>query len=298
MSNNYLFETFDFTYEVQELNENGMPKKFFMKGIFQKADTPNGNRRTYPRAVLENSLRSTKDLITEGRMLGELDHPDDAKIHLEKVSHKVTKLEMLPNGHMYGEAEVLQTPSGRILESLIRSGVKLGISSRGFGTVKENNGLNEVQNDYKLVTFDIVSDPSTPGAFPNPVYENKQDVVESSKKEKVISLGRLVDNILSEDIAVTEPEKRYYVGRDSVNESLFYLVEGEKDSYGYLNFHMSHDYHILVKKPEGHERVAITEENLGHIKRIYGQTVHSKISSKIEELGYSPKTLNYKKEEI
>jgi hypothetical protein len=296
----YLFETSDFTYEIQELNEDGMPKKFYMKGIFQKADTPNGNKRVYPRVVLENALRTTKDLISEDRMLGELDHPADAKIHLEHVSHKVTKLEMMPNGHMYGEAEVLQTPAGRILESLIKSGIKLGISSRGFGTVKEVNGLNEVQNDYKLVTFDIVSDPSTPGAFPNPVYENKEEIVTTKENslEKVISLDRFIENALSEDIQVTEPEKRYYVGRDTVNESLFYLVEGEKDSFGYLNFHMSHDYHVLVKKPEGQERVALSEENLTHIKRIYGKKVYDRLATKIAELGFNPETLNYKKEEL
>lgn len=299
MANENILQEFnEFSYEVQELNEDGMPKKFRLKGIFQKADTPNGNKRVYPRGILEGAIRSTAQMVAEGRMLGELDHPDDAKIHLDKVSHKITKLNMDPtNGFVFGEAEVLSTPAGKILESLIKSGVKLGISSRGFGSVKDVNGLNEVQEDFKLVTFDIVSDPSTPGAFPNAVYEHKEQKLEKVEEEYVTNLDFLVEEIMEEDVETPEMEKRYYVGGDEAENNKFYIVEGEKDSYGTLNFHMSHDYHILLKKNGEHERISINEENVEFIKRIYGNKIYNRLSSKFEELGYDSKTLNLKKEE-
>jgi len=288
----------EFSYEIQELNEDGMPKKFRLKGIFQKADTPNGNKRVYPKGILESAIRSTAQSVAEGRMLGELDHPDDAKIHLDKVSHKITKLSMDPtNGFMFGEAEVLSTPAGKILESLIKSGVKLGISSRGFGSVKPVNGLNEVQEDFKLVTFDIVSDPSTPGAFPSAVYEHKEPTLEKIDEEYVTNLDFLVEEIMEEDVETPEMEKRYYVGGDEAEDNKFYIVEGEKDSYGTLNFHMSHDYHILLKKNNEHERISINEENIEFIKRIYGNKIYNRLGSKFDELGYDSKTLNLKKEE-
>jgi hypothetical protein len=264
------------------------------------ATSPNGNRRVYPRGILESAIQSTAQVVSEGRMLGELDHPDDAKIHLDKVSHKITKLDLDPtNGWVMGEAEVLQTPAGKILESLIKSGVKLGISSRGFGSVKDRNGLNEVQEDFKLVTFDIVSDPSTPGAFPNAVYEHKEEQPEEKRvdEEYVTNLDFLVEEIMEEDVETPEMEKRYYVGGDEAENNKFYVVEGERDSYGTLNFHMSHDYHILLKKDGEHERISINEENMEFINRIYGKKIRSKLSEKFNELGYNPKTLNLKKEE-
>jgi hypothetical protein len=299
-NDNILQEYNEFAYEVQELNEDGMPKKFRLKGIFQKCDTPNGNGRVYPKRILEGALQSTAQAISEGRMLGELDHPDDAKIHLDKVSHKITSLKIDPtNGYMMGEAEVLQTPAGKILEGLIKSGVKLGISSRGFGSVKDVNGLNEVQEDFKLVTFDMVSDPSTPGAFPNAVYEHKEQEVASVQLDEdfVTNLGFLVEEILEEDVDTPEVEKRYYVGGDEAEDNKFYVVEGERDSYGTLNFHMSHDYHILLKKNGEHERISINEENMEFVKRIYGEGISKKLGSKFTELGYNSKTLNLKKEE-
>ena len=159
LDENLLQEINNFDYVIEELNEDGMPKKFKLKGIYQAADTPNGNKRTYPRPVLEGAVNSVQSMVTERRMLGELDHPADAKVHLDKVSHVVTELRMEANGQVYGEAEVLPTASGKILEALLKSKVKLGISSRGFGSTKSTStGLSEVQDDYKLVTFDMVSD--------------------------------------------------------------------------------------------------------------------------------------------
>ena len=285
-------------YEIDELNEDGMPKKFRLKGRFQHADLPNGNGRVYPRSVLESSIQKTSAAVSDRRMLGELDHPNDAKIHLEKVSHVITKLQLNEDGQMYGEAEVLPTASGKILEQLLRSGVKLGISSRGFGSTKKNDkGLDEVQNDFKLVTFDIVSDPSTPNAFPQAVYESKElngdDVV--VEEEYTTTLDTLLEDVLTTKVEIIE-EVKELLTKDNDNNR-FYIVEGDKDSYGNLNFHISHDYHILVKNEDFEERVGINETNLQLVEDVYGKKVHDRILSKIEELGYNPNTLNWNKEE-
>jgi len=283
-------------YTIDELNEDGMPKKFKLKGRFQHADLPNGNGRVYPRPVLESSIQKTSQAVQERRMLGELDHPNDAKIHLEKVSHVVTALKLNEDGQMYGEAEVLPTASGKILEQLLRSGVKLGISSRGFGSTKKNGkGLEEVQNDYKLVTFDIVSDPSTPNAYPQAVYESNENKDAQIDENYTSTFDTLLEDVLSEELE-TKEEAKQLLTKD-VDGNRFYMVEGEKDSYGNLNFHISHDYHILVKNEDFEERVGINETNLQLIEDVYGKKVHDRIVNKIQELGYNPDTLNWNKEE-
>jgi hypothetical protein len=297
MSENLLQEFNEFKYVVEELSDNGQPKKFKLKGVYQAADTPNGNKRVYPRSVLESAVKSVVEMVNDKRMLGELDHPSDAKIHLDKVSHVVTKLEMNPEGQVYGEAEVLPTASGKILESLLRSGVKLGISSRGFGSTKPNDkGLDEVQGDYKLVTFDIVSDPSTPGAFPQAVYEQKEEKKEEKKvKDAVIDLETLVDESLEETVEL-DKEPKEFVCTDGKG-ARFYIVEGDKDSYGFFNFHIAHDYHLLIRNEDSEERVGLNIENIQLLENIYGDKVTKKINKKLDELGYDPQTMTLKKEE-
>ena len=293
------FNELDYSIDTSELNEDGTDKKFKLKGRFQHADLPNGNGRVYPRTVLESSIQKTSDAILNRRMLGELDHPNDAKIHLEKVSHVITKLELTEDGQVYGEAEVLPKASGKILESLLRSGVKLGISSRGFGSTKKNDkGLDEVQNDFKLVTFDIVSDPSTPNAFPQAVYESKDLNGEGQNEsdEYVSTLDTLLEDVLSEEPEIEQEIKEFLAKDEDGNR--FYIVEGEKDSYGNLKFHVSHDYHILVKNEEFEERVGINQVNLQLIEDVYGTKVQNRVIEKIKELGYNPNTLNWNKEEV
>lgn len=292
---NMLQEMNEFSYSLEELNEDGMPKKLKIKGRFGLAGAVNGNHRVYPMPVLGEAVNTVQKMVTEKRMLGELDHPADAKIHLDKVSHVITKLEMRPDGEVYGEAEVLPTANGKILESLLRSGVKLGISSRGFGTTRDTaEGLQEVQNDYRLVTFDIVSDPSAPGAFPNPVYESKENKPET--KEIVTNLGTLLEEVCEKEI-VTESEKKEFICRDD-DGNRFYLVEGDYNSYGYLNFHISHKYHVLVKNESFNESIGINEENMKMIEKIYGSRVFNKLSNKIISEGYDPITLKVIKEEL
>jgi hypothetical protein len=183
-----------FKYNIVNEDAGNGRKKTLLRGLFQQADIKNGNGRVYPYGILESAVNTNLDRIRTRQMLGELDHPKEGKIHLDNVSHCVTKLELTNEGRMTGEVEVFDgpdeeggTPKGRILGSLIKRNVQLGISSRGFGTTKNVNGVNEVQNDFKLITFDIVSDPSTPNAYPNAVYEDRNEWCEEKKTTRNIS---------------------------------------------------------------------------------------------------------------
>jgi len=192
MSENLLQEFQDFSYQlVSETAGQDGKKKTYLRGLFQHGGVRNGNGRVYPVPILEREISKNTDKIKNRNMLGELDHPTEGKIHLEKVSHCVTDLKMEQDGKVLGSVEVFDgsddeggTPKGRILGSLIRRGVRLGISSRGFGTTKENGGLQEVQDDFKLITFDIVADPSTPEAYPSAVFEEKNFKAEGWIKEE------------------------------------------------------------------------------------------------------------------
>ena len=135
-----------------------------LTGVMQKSDTRNGNGRVYPHNVLMREMKNYQKLVKERRALGELDHPDDSVINLKNCSHMITEVWWDGNAVM-GKAKVLDTPSGKILRSLVDSGVTLGISSRGMGSVNEVNGDTIVEDDFQLICFDFVSEPSTPGAF-------------------------------------------------------------------------------------------------------------------------------------
>tara|TARA_B100001123_G_scaffold74689_5_gene84285 strand:+ start:6218 stop:6823 length:606 start_codon:yes stop_codon:yes gene_type:complete len=135
-----------------------------LSGIMQMAETVNGNGRIYPQAVLMNEIKNYQKLIKEKRALGELDHPEDSVINLRNASHLVTSCWMEEKNVM-GKIQVLNTPSGKILQELVRGGVSIGISSRGMGSVTESNGQTIVEDDFQLICFDMVSEPSTPGAF-------------------------------------------------------------------------------------------------------------------------------------
>jgi len=136
----------------------------FLVGICQRAGVKNGNGRVYPRNVLQREVENYQKAVHERRSLGELDHPDDSVINLKNASHLVTKM-WWDGDNVMGKIEVLDTPSGRILKDLLKSGIKLGISSRGMGSVKESMGNLTVEDDFQLICFDMVSEPSTPGAY-------------------------------------------------------------------------------------------------------------------------------------
>lgn len=136
----------------------------YLVGVCQRAGVKNGNGRIYRLPTLQREVEAYQKAIQERRALGELDHPESSVINLKNASHLVSKLHFRGND-VIGKIEVLDTPSGNILKALVQSGVKLGISSRGLGTVKEQNGQTIVEDDFQLICFDIVSEPSTPGAY-------------------------------------------------------------------------------------------------------------------------------------
>ena len=161
-----------------------------LSGVMQKCDTKNGNGRIYPENILLREVDNYAKLVKERRALGELDHPDDSVINLKNASHIVTSI-WAEGKNIMGKIEVLNTPSGKILKSLVESGVKLGISSRGMGSVHESNGNTIVEVDFQLICFDMVSDPSTPGAFM--MTEAKKHPNIFTKADK---LNRIANDIL------------------------------------------------------------------------------------------------------
>jgi hypothetical protein len=162
---NLLREYNNFECEVIKEEVEGGKSKFVMKGILQRATTLNQNGRIYPREVLERELRNYQKLIRERRAMGALDHTDSSIIELKTVSHIVTEA-YFKDDVVYGKVEILPTPHGETLRKLVESGVTVGISSRGVGsTATDSNGYNIVQDDFQLICWDFVSEPSTPGAF-------------------------------------------------------------------------------------------------------------------------------------
>jgi hypothetical protein len=157
---------------LQVLEESKKSGTMRIAGIFQRAECPNQNNRIYERELFVRELTRLDEAIKERRLMGELDHPTHDAVKLGNVSHLVTKLKMTGND-MIGEAEILNTPCGQVAQALIKGGVKLGISSRGMGSLTERGDYSLVNDDFKLVTFDLVADPSTKGAFPGLVNETK-----------------------------------------------------------------------------------------------------------------------------
>jgi hypothetical protein len=151
---------------LQVINEGSAKGPMKIKGIFGRCNEKNNNGRIYPTTVLEGQLKKVQPLISERRLCGELDHPQNDTVKLSNASHLITKLDM-KGDELIGEAEVLQTPAGLTAQALVNGGVKIGISSRGMGTLSEDqNGDKIVNEDFRLVTFDLVADPSTRGAYP------------------------------------------------------------------------------------------------------------------------------------
>ncbi len=170
----------------ESMKENG--GKLVVKGVLQRADTKNQNGRVYPREILMREAKKYfQNFIGQKRAMGELDHPESSVVNLSNVSHNIT--EMNWNGDdLIGTVEVLGTPSGNILKELFKAGIKLGISSRGMGSVETvtENGSQEVQDDFELIAFDFVSNPSTHGAFMYPMNEGVEpNVVRDTKYGKV-----------------------------------------------------------------------------------------------------------------
>ena len=160
--------TFDRASMVVESTGEGSLKSLYMKGIFIQGGVRNANERVYPVSEIESAVDTLNEQIKEGHsVLGEVDHPDDLKINLDRVSHMITNMWMDgPNG--FGKLKILPTPMGQLVSTMLESGVKLGVSSRGSGNVSDTDGR---VSDFEIVTVDIVAQPSAPNAYPKAIYE-------------------------------------------------------------------------------------------------------------------------------
>ena len=176
--------------EKQYVANGGM----ILSGIMQKADAINGNGRVYPHKVLMKEVENYGKLVKERRALGELDHPEDSVINLRNASHLVTDI-WWKDKDVMGKVKVLDTPSGKVLQELVKSGVSLGISSRGMGSVREDQGGTIVEEDFQLICFDFVSEPSTPGAYMMKEAQEFQNKVFT----KADRINRLLNEVLNNE---------------------------------------------------------------------------------------------------
>ena len=154
-------------------------KQYHIDGIFMQAEQKNRNGRVYPKKTLMKEVqRYNNEYVKTNRAMGELGHPDGPQLNLERVSHLIKELRVDGND-IYGRAKILDTPYGKIVKDLVKEGVKIGVSSRGMGSLKQVNGVNEVQEDFNLAAVDIVADPSAPDAFVEGIMEGKEWVWEN-----------------------------------------------------------------------------------------------------------------------
>ena len=150
---------------------NGSDRKTFIEGIMLQAEKPNRNHRIYRRHILESAVNKyVKEQVSTGRAVGELNHPEGPTVNLDKVSHRITELRW-DGDNVVGKALILNTPMGQIVKGLLDGGVKLGVSSRGMGSLERKGDVHEVKDDFMLATIDIVQDPSAPEAFVNGIME-------------------------------------------------------------------------------------------------------------------------------
>jgi hypothetical protein len=179
---NLTFKDANVVYEATENSLGG--KDLYMKGICIQGGVENANKRVYPVSEITNAVTTINEQIKEGNsVLGEVDHPDDLKINLDRVSHMIESMWMDgPNG--YGKLKILETPMGQLVKTMIEGGVKLGVSSRGSGNVNESSGQVA---DFEIVTVDVVAQPSAPNAYPVAIYEGLLNMREG---HKVLDMAR------------------------------------------------------------------------------------------------------------
>jgi len=168
---NYLRENLSFDQAKMVVESDGEHgKNLYLKGICIQGDKRNQNQRVYPAREIARAVKTLNDQIAGGySVLGEVDHPDDLKINLDRVCHMVTEMWM-EGADGYGKLKILPTPMGSLVKTMLENGVKLGVSSRGSGNVSDN-GSGEV-SDFEIITIDVVAQPSAPGAYPTPIYEH------------------------------------------------------------------------------------------------------------------------------
>ena len=186
---------------LSESTESGK-KGMYIEGIFMQTEKQNKNGRIYRKGILEKELGRYQTLIGEKRALGELGHPPNPTINLNNVSHLITNLRFEGND-IVGKAKILDTPMGKIAQNFIEEGVRLGVSSRGLGSLKEVNGVNEVQDDFHLATVDIVADPSAPDAFVQGIMESAEWVLDNGiwKSVHIEQAQRTIKNTPKKDLS-------------------------------------------------------------------------------------------------
>lgn len=202
------------TEEIQVLVEDGpQGKNYFIEGTFLQGNLKNRNGRIYPIDVLKEEVdRYVKEYVNTGRAMGELSHPENPSINLERVSHMIKELRQDGNNFV-GKAKIIDTPYGKIVKNLMDEGARLGVSSRGLGTLQEKDGVNYVGKDFRLVTAaDIVADPSAPDAFVRGIMENKEWVYENGiiKEKDIEEIKVKISNTPSrklQEVAIKEFEK-------------------------------------------------------------------------------------------
>lgn len=182
---------------VVESEDSPNGKNLYMKGIFIQGGVKNANERVYPVSEIESAVRTLNEQITSGySVLGEVDHPDDLKINLDRVSHCIVHMTMDgPNG--IGKLKILPTPMGKLVETMLESGVKLGVSSRGSGNVNDYDGK---VSDFEIVTVDIVAQPSAPNAYPKAIYEGLMNMKHGHK---------YVENLRGENLSKNTKVQQY-----------------------------------------------------------------------------------------
>jgi Prohead core protein serine protease len=173
---------------VESVKEDGDKKSLYMKGIFIQGGVKNANERVYPVSEIENAVQTLNEQISDGNsVLGEVDHPEDLKVNLDRVSHMITQMWM-DGANGFGKLKILPTPMGQLVSTMLESGVKLGVSSRGSGNVDEGSGK---VSDFEIVTVDIVAQPSAPNAYPKAIYEGLMNMRHG---HKVLSIAKDAQN--------------------------------------------------------------------------------------------------------
>ena len=193
---------------LQVINEGAGSGPMKIRGCFQRADEANNNKRIYSKTLLDREITKLAESISERRLMGELDHPQHDSVKLSNVSHLITGLKM-KGTEVIGEAEILDTPSGKVAKALIEGGVKVGISSRGMGTVSEDlDGTRHVNEDFRLITWDLVADPSTRGAYPDLTESTQiQEIIDRvyPEAQKVKNFTTLLKEELLNEVQSTDP---------------------------------------------------------------------------------------------
>lgn len=189
--------TFDRAQMVVESEGEGSKKSLYMKGIFIQGGVRNANERIYPVNEIEKAVVTLNEQIGEGlSVLGEVDHPDDLKINLDRVSHMITNMWM-DGANGFGKLKILPTPMGQLVATMLDSGVKLGVSSRGSGNVDDGTGK---VSDFEIVTVDIVAQPSAPNAYPKAIYEGMLNMKHGHK---------VLDNLKNSDLKTDYKVQKY-----------------------------------------------------------------------------------------